>query len=101
MGRLRQSPQGSVIILRRLLFSVAPVCLAAGVASGCSGSTAPTPGPPQGTVAVAGVEMAFMPNALQLRRGTWNVHFENHGRLFHDLTIEPSDGSKVIAATAA
>lgn len=86
---------------RRLLLMFAAASVLAALLTGCSGSTTPPPGPPQGTVTVVGVEMAFTPNALQLRRGTWNLHFENHGTVFHDLSIEPPDGSKVIAATAS
>jgi len=88
-------------MVRRRVVSFAVVALSTAVASACSASVTPSPAPPLGTVTVVGTEMAFTPNTLQWRSGTWNVHFENHGAVFHDLSIEPLNGKKVIAATAA
>jgi len=45
--------------------------------------------------------MAFRPAALHFHRGTWVIHFVNQGSLFHDLTIEPANRSKVLDATGA
>jgi len=45
--------------------------------------------------------MSFSPSTVQVRSGTWNFHFEKHGTLFHDLTIESSNGTEVLGATAA
>jgi len=84
----------------RCHFAVATAVLL-GVVGGCATSTTPAPGPPQGTVTVVGTEMAFTPNHVQLRPGTWVIRFDNHGAVFHDLSIEPADGSKLIAGTGA
>jgi plastocyanin len=89
------------MLLRRLApltVLTAALALSVGACGGGKGD-GPTTDPPQGDVAIAGIEMAYLPGSFTLPNGVWHLVFTNRGHVQHELTVERK--GEPIARTSA